>query len=211
MAVFTKYPEEGKVKTRLASVIGNKKSMILYRSMLIDILENLKSGKYEIALCFTPEDKKLKFKELLGVKLMHPQAEGNLGDRMENCFKHFLSSYKNVIVIGSDILDINSNDIIRSFELLEHKDIVLGKADDGGYYLVGMGKFHDIFSGIKWSTEEVFEDTLVKIKNKNLSLGILNEKADIDEIDDLRKIKINPEEFPNTFEAMKMIKYSFNS
>lgn len=207
LVIFAKYPETGKVKTRLGKSIGYENSMLVYKTMLKDtILKFSIRINYDMALCYTPKDKKNYFKFMEGT--IYPQNNGNLGYRMMDCFRHFLKKYVNVIIIGSDAPMINPKIVKNSFKLLKGKDIVLGKSDDGGYYLVGMKKVHDIFLGINWGTENVLKATIKKIKKMDLSYKLLPELADVDTVEDLRKIRkqIKKNNSPNTFEILKRIK-----
>ena len=208
LVIFAKYPEIGKVKVRLGKEIGYKNSMLVYKAMLKDIIHNISACKdYDIALCYTPKDKKNYFKTTFSVDILHPQINGNLGSKMMDCFKYFLKKYENVTVIGSDTPTINPNTIKNSFKILKNKDIVLGESDDGGYYLVGMKNIFNIFLKIEWSTKNVLKDTIKTIKTLNLSHELLKKMVDVDSSKDLKKIKkyINKNNCPNTFEIIKRI------
>jgi len=208
LVIFAKYPETGKVKTRLGKAIGYENSMLVYKAMLKDIILKMSTCKdYYVALCYTPKGKKKNFKNIFKVDILHVQTNGNLGDKMTDCFRHFLKKYVNVVIIGSDAPMMNSRIVKNSFKLLKDKDIVLGESDDGGYYLIGMKKVHDIFSGIRWSTKNVLKDSIKKIKKKNLSYELLPEMFDVDTVDDLKKTRkhIKKKDSPNTFEILKII------
>jgi len=147
LVIFAKYPEIGKVKTRLGKEIGYKNSMLVYKAMLKDIILNIsKDRNYDLALCYTPEDRKEDFKNIFGVKILHSQTNGTLGKKLIDCFRHFLMKYINVVIIGSDVPLIDTYIVKNALKSLNDKDIVLGESDDGGYYLVGMKRVYNILN-----------------------------------------------------------------
>jgi hypothetical protein len=121
------------------------------------------------------------------------QSKGDLGNKMQDAFREvFNTGDSKTLIIGSDCFDLTAEIIERAFEKLAVNDIVIGPANDGGYYLLGMKGYHkEIFDGIDWSTEVVFEQTVQKARNKNLSIGKLEELIDIDNIYDLEKSGYN--------------------
>ncbi len=116
------------------------------------------------------------------------QHGDDLGSRMKNAFQEaFDSGYEKVAIVGSDCPEISSEIIEKSYQILDEKDIAIGPANDGGYYLLAMKNSHDLFSNIEWSTEAVFPKTLEKIENQNLTVGKLPELTDLDTVEDLKK------------------------
>ena len=108
---------------------------------------------------------------------------------MENAFSELFGlGYKNIIIVGSDLLELKSEDISYAFDVLKHHDIVIGPSKDGGYYLLGMKRIHEnIFKNKAWGTETVFEDTLKDLQNNDVEL--LKELNDIDTFEDLEPYK----------------------
>jgi len=209
LVIFVKYPEIGKVKTRLGNDIGNKNATLLYKAMLQDTICNTsKSKNYDIALCYTPKNKRKNLEKLLGIKAMHPQSAGNLGNKMRECFRHFLKKYHNVVIVGSDVPTINASLIKKAFASLKNSHIVLGKSADGGYYLIGMKKVYNIFSGIRWSTPNVFKHSIEKIKKYNLKCEIFPKMVDIDTAIDLMRLRksMRLNKSSSTYKVLKNIK-----
>jgi hypothetical protein len=105
---------------------------------------------------------------------------------MHNAFEVlFMSGYNKVIIIGSDLLDLNSEIIEHAIKTLDNNDVVLGPAEDGGYYLLGLKRLYpELFQNKAWGTETVREDTLADLKNKTVSL--LKPLNDIDTFDDMK-------------------------
>ena len=113
--------------------------------------------------------------------------KGNdLGERMHNAFDELLHlDYKKVIIVGSDLLDLDEQIIEEAIQKLDDNDVVLGPAEDGGYYLLGMKQLHPaIFKNKAWGTETVREATMLDLKNKAVSL--LKTLNDIDTFNDMK-------------------------
>ena len=186
LLIFTRNPELGKAKTRLAKTIGEEKALEIYILLLQktrEITENLACDK---AVYYSV---KVRDNDLWDASIFqkHQQLGEDLGVRMENAFKKgFEEGYENIVIVGSDLFDITSNHINEAFEKLNTNDVVIGPAEDGGYYLLGMTKNHPaIFKNKEWGTSSVRKDTLEDLKNNKVYL--LNELNDIDVYDDLKK------------------------
>jgi rSAM/selenodomain-associated transferase 1 len=188
---FIKNPKKGKVKTRVASAIGDKMAMKLYRRFLLEMLSTLNRGTFLFYLCFHPENSLNDLKDWLGDHYLYtPQMGENLGQRMKNGFvEAFSMNFKRVVLIGSDIPDLPLEFIEEAFNSLGEKDAVIGPSFDGGYYLIG---FRDktfspkVFEGIPWGTEKVFEETMKVLEKERLTVHTLQLLRDIDTIEDLK-------------------------
>ena len=191
--IFAKYPEPGKVKTRLAKALGEKRSVELYKNFIRLAVSSAKKTKQDVRIYFLPANKLRAFKKLLGEKLVFRGQSGNgLGERMYNALSDsFADGYSKAALIGTDIPEIDSCLLNRGFKELGKHDAVIGPANDGGYYLIGFNKvslIKEIFKNIPWSTAEVFRKTLEIFKKNKISSGILPAKTDIDTIKDLRTL-----------------------
>ena len=190
---FIKNPEKGRVKTRLASSVGDEMAVRLYRRFLLETLFTLNRGTFLFYLCFYPENSLSDLKGWLGDDYLYmPQKGEDLGERMKNGFiDAFAMNFKRVVLIGSDIPDLPLEFIEKAFTSLQEKDVVIGPSIDGGYYLIG---FKDknfslrAFEGIPWSTKRVFEETVKVLKQEGLTVHALQPLRDIDTIDDLKNL-----------------------
>jgi len=213
LIVFIKYPEPGKVKTRLAKDIGNEKACAIYKLLAERVIKNIFSKNpltYDVHIFFTPADKKNEITEWLKSILDNnqkakaqysPQEGSDLGERMSNAFKEILQEKgcKKCIIIGTDCPEIDTTLIENAFGVLKEKDIVIGPCTDGGYYLLGMsrpvpvsfeqGFVPDLFIDIDWSTDRVFKQTMEKVRKNNVSCSILKILTDIDTQEDLYRYK----------------------
>jgi rSAM/selenodomain-associated transferase 1 len=188
---FIKNPEKGKVKTRLASAIGDKMAVRLYKRFLLEMLFTLNRGTFLFYLCYSPESPVSDLKEWLGDQYLYMAQSGeNLGERMKNGFVEAISmNFKRVILIGSDIPDLPLDFIEEAFASLLEKDAVIGPSFDGGYYLIGFKNetfSPRVFERIHWSTESVFEKTLKILEQEGLAVHTLQPLRDIDTVEDLR-------------------------
>lgn len=187
LMVFIKNPTLGKVKTRLASTVGDEKALSVYKFLLdhtFDVSRSIKSDKavfYSDFIDINDRWKKEGFDQWL-------QKGNDLGEKMSNAFlKSFNMGYKKVVIIGSDCLELEKSHINEAFLELEKHDAVIGPAKDGGYYLLGLQKHQAvIFQNKAWSTENVLLDTLVDFSNNKLSYKLLPTLSDIDDESDLQ-------------------------
>jgi rSAM/selenodomain-associated transferase 1 len=196
--VFTKNPEIGKCKTRLAVSIGDENTLAVYKT-LIQYTAQVLSKLKEDCVVFYSED--IQTDDLWDDANFQKQvqSQGHLGKKMQAAFEWgFHKGYKQVCIVGSDLFELEVSDIHDAFQALETHDLVFGPAEDGGYYLMGMSAFHpEAFKDKAWSTELVLKETLQDLKSNSFQL--LKEKNDIDIVDDLKKYKEFHHFIPNKF------------
>ena len=173
LIIFIKYPEAGQVKTRLAKDIGEKKAVSLYQKLVEWTVASTQSAAYERLIFYIPEDKKQQIADWLGYNLTYlPQEGGDLGERLTNAFKLTFAkeTTKKVIVIGSDNPFVKEKLINKAFKCLKNKECVIGPAQDGGYYLLGLcSPNREIFQGIDWGTDKVLAQTQHILNKLNLT------------------------------------------
>lgn len=111
-----------------------------------------------------------------------PQGEGDLGDRMSQAFQAaFSQGSEAAIVIGTDCPDLDATLLETAFQQLQHHDLVLGAARDGGYYLIGLRRSQpELFQGIAWSTVAVRQQTVEIAEQLGLTIAILPTLSDVD-------------------------------
>ncbi|MEL7038875.1 MAG: TIGR04282 family arsenosugar biosynthesis glycosyltransferase [Cyanobacteria bacterium J06592_8] len=192
LIIFTRYPEPGKTKTRLIPALGAEGAAKFHRQMAEDIVKTVRefsfSNSVSLEIRYTGGSLEL-MQDWLGADLVYNlQGTGDLGDRLIGCLQDAFDREKTaIIVIGTDCPDVSSDIFSEAYEKLQHQDVVLGPAEDGGYYLIGLSRFiPEIFVGINWGTSEVFQQTLAICKTLNLSVEFLPQLADIDRPEDLK-------------------------
>jgi rSAM/selenodomain-associated transferase 1 len=187
LLIFTRNPELGKAKTRLAKTVGDQTALDIYKFLLKrtrDITSKISSDK---AVYYSV---KIRGNDIWDASIYqkHQQIGENLGIRMLHAFKNgFETCYEKVMIIGSDLYDLSSENIEKAFIELTTSDLVIGPAEDGGYYLLGMNSLHaHIFKNKDWGTDTVRKDTLEDLKDKKVKL--LEFKNDIDVYEDILNI-----------------------
>lgn len=188
--LFVKYPEKGRLKTRLSAVLGDETTRNLYKCFVSDLIGTLEKKRYAFKIAFYPPGSYKKIISWLGPEHSYiTQVGRDIGERMETAFKKtFLDGFNEVLVIGTDIPDITPSLIDKALKALKSNDAVIGPCYDGGYYLIGftMKTFlPDIFKGIQWSTEGVFKDTMEVFMKKGYKVHVMPKLRDIDRIEDL--------------------------
>jgi rSAM/selenodomain-associated transferase 1 len=191
LLIFVKNPERGKVKSRLAAVIGADSAVRLYKNLVVQMLSTLNGGTFPLYVCFSPKNAQKPIKNWLGTTYRYiPQNGKDLGERMRNGFiEAFEMGFKRVVLIGSDIPDLPLEFIEEAFITLNKNDAVIGPAFDGGYYLIGLKDqtfFPHLFEGIAWGTESVFTETTKKLKRRRRTVYTLPHLRDIDRAKDLK-------------------------
>ena len=188
LLIFTRNPELGKVKTRLAKTIGNESALNIYKFLLNHTKEVTQDLNCDKAVYYSVKVRNNDIWDASNYQ-KHQQNGDDLGIRMKNAFQEaFDKSYEKVLIIGSDLYDLNPNHINEAFEKLNSNDVVIGPAEDGGYYLLGMKELHsEVFKNKDWGTSTVRQDTLNDLQN--VSVHLLETLNDVDVFDD---IKDNP-------------------
>ena len=189
LLIFTRNPELGKCKTRLAATIGDVNALEVYKFLLnhtVKLTQPVNAVKqvwYSEAIWNDDIWNNSIFDKRL-------QQGNDLGIRMAKAFQEgFASGFERVIVIGSDMYDLSKTDLENAFDILKTKDVVVGPAEDGGYYLLGMNAFNaQVFQNKIWGTASVLQATLDDLRNKNVHL--LEERNDIDLYEDIKNITV---------------------
>ena len=184
LIIFIKNPEKGKVKTRIAKSSDDTTALAIYHKLLDSTRRTtvmVDAKKYLYYSDFI--DKEDSWSPTVYLKML--QRGGDLGEKMMDAFIEVLSYHGKAVIIGSDCIYLTKEIIEEAFEALDHNDVVVGPAQDGGYYLLGMKQTHlDLFINIPWSSGRELEKTLNKIKGKNLRYQLLETLNDIDHIED---------------------------
>lgn len=188
--VFAKNPEWGKVKTRLAATIGNNKALEAYKLLVKHTESVIESTNIPVAVYFTTYiDEQESFCFANGKK--HIQIAGDLGAKMKQAFEEqFNAGHNKVVIVGTDCYELRKEHLLQAFKALDTNDVVIGPANDGGYYLLGMSSYNPaLFDNITWSTETVLEETIAIINKQNKQYALLETLVDVDNEDELGDLK----------------------
>ena len=183
LAIFLKNQRLGAVKTRLATAIGNQRALEVYARLVALTLKAAKGVSASLHLYYSDS------LESVPIDLQaeqHIQIGFGLGERMNNAFNELLNNYNKVVLIWSDLPEISTTIIDEAFEKLDSCDLVIGPAEDGGYYLIALkAPQPSLFSTIEFSNAEVYERTLMCADNEKLKVAMLKKLRDVDTADDL--------------------------
>lgn len=195
LVVVARYPEPGKTKTRLARAIGEAEAARLYHAFLTDLARRFAGKTYALHWAYTPAEVDYQaFVATLAPDQAHfmhsfPQQGADFGTRLHAAFQWtHAQGFERTILIGSDSPHISRAIVASARAALDEVDVVLGPADDGGYYLIAMRKPYDVFSGIPMSTSVVAEMTIAAAQRQNLTTRLIEPLFDVDELPDLLRL-----------------------
>lgn len=188
LVIMVKEPRQGNVKTRLSKDIGGVAATAFYRRTTNHIIGRLsKDPRWQTHIAIAPDTAiNLPFwpkKASKGLK-RSAQGHGDLGDRMHSQFAEIgQSRSKNngalngtgaILIIGTDIPEINANHIAKAFKQLQNKEALIGPSGDGGYWIIGQKrspKLNQLFKNVRWSSEHTYNDTLINLKENKWAIA----------------------------------------
>ncbi|WP_370182722.1 TIGR04282 family arsenosugar biosynthesis glycosyltransferase [Alteriqipengyuania sp.] len=179
IAIFVRWPEPGKAKTRLIPALGAEGAAALYRKLLEMTVREARISGLPFHLRVTGAEP-ARFREWLGADIdVRDQGGGDLGEKLARVPTPG-------IMIGSDCPGLTAQLLRDASNALSTHAAVIGPADDGGYWLLGLAEpMPDLFTEMAWSTPAVFPETLRRLKALGVEPHILPELTDIDTGDDL--------------------------
>lgn len=195
LAVFAKYPEPGKVKTRLAKSIGPEAAAAVYERLLGHFIEHTlnETARQGIKVTWfcdpgTPIEKCRELFSFTGFAV-EQQRGADLGARMKDALARLLEHHDRALVVGTDCIDLSPGILLTAAGELKLADLVVGPSGDGGYYLLGLKRIADeLFDDFPWSTNRVLPVTLEKAETLGLKTNLLQPLRDIDNSDDWEAI-----------------------
>ena len=187
--VFVKFPQAGKVKTRLARTSSENFALEFYKlcaEYTMSALDKLR-GQSSVYVYYSgtdsAEDTRLWLKREF---IYRRQIGGDLGERMFNAFQDVLRNQSSAVIIGTDVPGHTAGNIWESLVKLESCDAVIAPAGDGGYSLLCLKRLiPELFKNIECSTHEVFPKTVQAFEKAGIYFSVLEELPDIDTMDDL--------------------------
>ncbi len=178
LILFARTPRLGAVKRRLAREVGDAAALRFHRAMLASLVRRLgRDRRWRTVLAVTPD--RARFPAPLP---RLPQGRGDLGERMARA----LARHRRAVLVGSDVPGVRAADIAAAFRALDGRaDAVFGPAEDGGYWLVGLGPRRppDPFRGVRLSGPHALADTLANCRGRRVVL--LRRLRDVDDAADL--------------------------
>lgn len=197
LIIFARYPEAGRVKTRLIPALGAAGAAEFYCQMAEQTLAQARQlqgqRSLQVEVCFAGGTSELMQDWLGGDLLYTAQGDGDLGERMQRSLDSaFGTGVQRSVIIGTDCPDLDAQLIEQAFQNLDQHDVVLGPAADGGYYLIGLRQsVPALFTGIAWSTAIVLQQTVNIAQELGLTIAYLPTLSDIDYPEDLIHFKLS--------------------
>jgi hypothetical protein len=197
---MTKYPIQGRTKTRMIPLLGTKGAADLQYHMTQHVVTKVTKVRVlqnvDIVVYYTNDTAESSMVEWLGHNVRYKkQIDGTLGEKLTWAVADAVEvdngSLVRTVIIGSDSPDISETTLTEAFNELESNDCVVGPAFDGGYYLIGFNsraiqkKWYRAFQDIEWSTERVFDQTLTRFTENDITFGVLERMSDVDLPEDI--------------------------
>lgn len=182
VAVFARYPTPGQAKTRLIPALGAEGAAVLHRRLVEATLAVVRCSGLPFELRTTGASA-AQFHAWLGPLDCADQGEGGLGERLQRA----ATSYP-ILYIGADAPDLTAEHLRTAAAALASVSAVIGPAEDGGYWLLGLAQPTDrVFEGIDWGTGAVFAQTLARLRAAGVEPVLLPRLADLDRPEDLSR------------------------
>jgi rSAM/selenodomain-associated transferase 1 len=191
ICLMLKVPRPGEVKTRLGKEIGFQQAEQIYRKLVENQLAQL--AGLEIEIHYTPGDEGGYMQGWLGPAHQYlPQSDGDLGKRLKHAMRGaFGRGAEAVLFLGGDCPDVTQDIINQAQSQLTNCDVMIGPAEDGGYYLLGLKSDHPrLFERIDWSTDRVFAQTTSRLEELHLTWGTLPRCDDVDDLASLTRARL---------------------
>ena len=183
LGIFAKQPLAGKAKTRLAQATSPDLAQRVAQALLEDSLDHFSGIQASRAIVYAPATAAAFFSPLAqGRYDLIPQCDGDLGHRLHHFFANARRhGYSRIIAVGADSPTLPIDYVEHAFTALEAHDVVIGPAQDGGYYLIG-GSLQElaIFDDIPWSSTRVLEVTIECVQKASARLALLPPWYDVD-------------------------------
>lgn len=181
LVLFARFPVPGQCKTRLIPALGPSGAAKLHRKLTERTVAVLRASGQPVTIAYTGADRAA-FAEWLGPDVaLAEQAAGDLTDRLLACLDD-----PPVIFFGSDTPDLQPEHVVAAIDGLRSNDVVIGPAEDGGYYLIGMQRaLPSLLTNMPWSTDQVLPETLARLAGLGVSPLLLDVLSDCDRPEDL--------------------------
>jgi uncharacterized protein len=192
VAVMARAPSSAG-KSRLIRALSTSDHAGLRAALLRDTLESVATVESTKAVLYTPPESEAEIRALTPFPAVFlPQRGDTLGDRMREGAQELLAfGFDRVVLIGSDLPTLPAAHLITALDTLERSAgvLVLGPAEDGGYYLIGLTQVRaELFARIPWGTPLVLERTCEAARALGITVEMVTRWYDVDSLSDLRRV-----------------------
>lgn len=192
LMIFAKAPVAGYAKRRLIPALGAEKAALLQTHLIEHTLATAVATGIPLELWCAPDASHPFFAECAAQYpiILRSQAGRDLGERMHHAFSDALGRGPWVLIIGCDSPALTPEMLIESSQMLEQGcDAVIGPAEDGGYYLIGLRRPEpSLFHDIPWGAGVVLERTRERLHALGWGWQELAPLWDLDRPDDLFRL-----------------------
>jgi hypothetical protein len=193
LLVVARRPAPRRTKTRLTPPLSPQQAAALYESLLRDTLDLIRRVPgVQPAIAYLPEDARDYFAALAPDFELLLQTGADLGARLDNALSHYLArGYERVAIMNSDGPTLPLSSLVSAFEQLRNgADVVLGPAEDGGYYLIGLKRpAPRLLREVRMSTSTVLAETLRLADDEKLAVSLLPAWYDVDDAASLGRLQ----------------------
>jgi rSAM/selenodomain-associated transferase 1 len=193
LLIMAKRPTPGRTKTRLVPPLSPEQAAALYECFLRDTLDLARQvPDVQPVVAYTPARAHAYFAKLAADFDYIQQKGPDLGARLDNALTYHLGlGYQRVVMINSDGPTTPLAYLVDAFERLTGEtDVVIGPADDGGYYLIGLKQpAPRLLREVRMSTPHVTTDTLALAVEEGLRVALLPNWYDVDDAESLARLK----------------------
>lgn len=188
ICVFAKPPEPGDAKTRLIPAVGADGAALLAQAFLRDTWSTVRSLPWaRPVIASTAPFQPAGLDDTPEIWL---QGEGDLGARLERIFRRALSESQIAFALGADTPGLPTLLLVQARDAMGEADAVIGPSDDGGFYLLGLRQCPaGLLAEIRWSEADTFEQVRARLQAEGLRVAILDGWFDIDQPEDLEKLR----------------------
>ncbi len=191
LIIFAKAPIAGEVNTRLIPDIGVEAATRLQQELIEDRLREFAAAQqFDVQLWCAPDMQHPAFEHCAShyTIQLRSQRGVDLGARMQHAFAESLADYERVVLIGTDAPALNTEMVLQAFAQLDHHDVVIAPAADGGYVLIAMRELFDkVFLSVPWGTSRVLSKTRGNVVAQALKYKELATSWDVDTLEDYQR------------------------
>jgi len=206
---MAKWPEPGRVKTRLCPALTAEEAAGLARAFLLDTLAEAEESGFDYWLAFSPNSAAGRFRDLVGPHIGLIAADmPDFGAALLHAQRSALKlGYREVALVASDVPHLRKTRYLEAFTALASADVAIGPCGDGGYYLLATNReTPGLFRAVSWSTAAVYCQTLERARECGLRVVSLDICDDVDTAADLKPLLLTLTHHPGAGHSLERLR-----